>query len=371
MKYMTFSRLSDRLKDVFMDESTFEGFKNLRFDLNNKTAIKDNAGHTITNTEAEDQIRRVVFRILDLPEKNTRRDRVRALREHGTELFAIIEEEIDFKIARGFGSSMLFKTLVDRRDISKGDLIEFETKEDVYLTVSETADGHHDHTVQRLGKGRTFTPSTHAYNITVGTDLDMYLTGRASWVKLTDACASAMVRKVQDDILAAMVKACEMLPEQFKGTGELVPGLQKDKFDEIIENVSIANDDAPVVIIGTKMALKKITKLEDVEWATPEMKEALYKKGRLGYYEGNVLLIELPQRFSLHSLDKKVLDSKRLAFLPLAEDKPIKMVDVGETIIYEQTERGDRFDDTMKHEVTRIMGIGVQLGRYFGSWTIA
>lgn len=49
----------------------------------------------------------------------------------------------------------------------------------------------------------------------------------------------------------------------------------------------------------------------------------------------------------------------------------IKFVDVGETEIYEITDKGDRMDDTMKYEVQRSMGVGTQIGRYFGVWTLA
>ena len=37
----------------------------------------------------------------------------------------------------------------------------------------------------------------------------------------------------------------------------------------------------------------------------------------------------------------------------------------------EITEKGERMDDTMKYEVQRAMGIGTQIGQYFGQWTLA
>ena len=40
-------------------------------------------------------------------------------------------------------------------------------------------------------------------------------------------------------------------------------------------------------------------------------------------------------------------------------------------MMYEVNEKGARMDDTMKYEVQRSMGVGTQIGRYFGVWTLA
>ena len=49
------------------------------------------------------------------------------------------------------------------------------------------------------------------------------------------------------------------------------------------------------------------------------------------------------------------------------------MVDVGETLIEEITDRGttnSNIADIMKYEVQRELGVSTRIGRYFGSWTI-
>ena len=49
------------------------------------------------------------------------------------------------------------------------------------------------------------------------------------------------------------------------------------------------------------------------------------------------------------------------------------MIDVGETLIDEITERGEangRIDDIMKYEVQRELGVATRIGRFFGQWTI-
>lgn len=375
MKKLTFSELNARLQGIFETEDKFEGFKNLSFDLAHGHEIFDDEGNKVSTVDANAKVRNYVFNILGINEKSTKRDRKRAFKKYGTELFEVIEEVIDIKVEKGFRDSEFFNQFVEERNIKRGDSQEFWTDEEVILSVSRIAGDHHDFTLQRLGKGSSYTVTTSVFGIAVGADIDLYLAGRLDWSKFTDACAKAFVIKVQNEMYAEVMNAGEKLPAQFKGTGALDETV-KDEFDMLIEDVSIANGNCPVIILGTKAALKKITKLADIDWVTDEMKSQVANTGRLGYYEGT-LLMEIPQRFKLDAnfavkdADKRIVDSTKLFVLPQVEDKFVKFVDVGETEIYELTEIGDRMDDTMKYEVQRAMGIGTQFSRYFGMWQLA
>ena len=68
-----------------------------------------------------------------------------------------------------------------------------------------------------------------------------------------------------------MMNAGKKLPAQFKGNGALSNSV-KDKLDEILENVSIANDGAPVVILGTRTGLQQFNKLIEVDWISTTRK---------------------------------------------------------------------------------------------------
>lgn len=159
---------------------------------------------------------------------------------------------------------------------------------------------------------------------------------------------------------------------QFVGNGALTADT-KDAFDEIIENVGAING-TDVVIMGTKTALKKLNNLTDVDWRADSQKESIASTGRLGSYEGTTL-IEIPQRFAVNDLTKKLVDDKSLLIMPVTNDnKFVKVVDSGETEINEVTEKGEaggRYDNVRKYEEIRSFGVGVVLGRYFGAWTLA
>lgn len=378
MRKMLFSDLSMHVQTVFTNlcedgvtpEENYEGFKKLTYDLNhNPNEIYDEEGNKISKKDAEDAVRKFVFAIMGLTEHSTKRDRKRAMDKHGIELFEVMEEEIDIKVETGFRESEFFNNYVEQRNLSRGDSQEFWTNEKVILSVTKISGDHHDFTLQRLGSGESYTVTTSVYGIAVGADIDLYLAGRYDWAKLTDQCAAAFVRKVQNDIYAEMMNAGKKLPAQFQGTGALST-TTKDKLDTLLEDVSLANDGAQVVIMGTRTGLQQFQKLMDVDWITDDQKRDVATMGRLGYY-GPYTLVELPQRFALNDTTKKLLNPKTLFIMPQVEDKFIKFVDVGETEIYEVNEKGARMDDTMKYEVQRAMGVGVQIGRYFGVWTLA
>lgn len=375
---MNFADLSAHVQEVFSNlckdgvtpEENYEGFKKLTYDLNhNPNEMFDDEGNKITKRDAESAVRKFVYAIMGLNENSTKRDRKRAMNKHGIELFEVMEEEIDIKVETGFKESEFFNNYVETRNLSRGDSQEFWTDDKVVLSTTKIAGDHHDFTLQRLGSGESYTVTTSVYGIAVGADIDLYLAGRLDWSKFTDQCAAAFVRQIQNDIYAEMMNAGKKLPAQFQGTGAL-SNATKDKLDELLEDVSLANDGAQVVIMGTRTGLQQFQKLMDVDWITDDQKKDVATMGRLGYY-GPYTLVEIPQRFALNDTTKKLMDPKTLFIMPQVEDKFIKFVDVGETEIYEITDKGDRMDDTMKYEVQRAMGVGTQIGRYFGVWTLA
>ncbi len=378
MRKICFNDLSEYVQDVFAKlckdnvtpEENYEGFKKLTYELNhNPNNIFDEEGNRIPKKDAENAVRKFVYAIMGLKENSSKRDRHRAMKKHGQELFEILEDEIDIKVETGFKESEFFNNYVDSRNIAEGDSQEFWTNDNIVLSVVRVAGDHHDFTLQRLGSGESYTVAISTYGIAVGADIDMYLAGRYDWTKLTDMCAAAFVRRIQSDIYAEMLNAGKKLPSQFQGTGALSSGT-KDALDELLEDVSIANDGAQVVIMGTRTALQQFNKIIDVDWISDDQKRDVATMGRLGYY-GPYALVELPQRFASNDTTTKLIDPKTLFIMPQVEDKFIKFVDVGETEILEVTDKGDRMDDTMKYEVQRSMGAGVQLGRYFGTWTLA
>ena len=366
---------SAHIMSVFSaNETSYDEIKNLMTDLAYGREMFDAEGNKISKAEAEAKLRELNMAMFGLSEGYTHRDLKRATRDHIREWFDVVEEVVDQYITYGFAESEWFNTLVDYKNIALGQENVFVVKKDIILDVAKVGVSHHDHILQRYKPSETFTIPMDRYAVAVGADINKYMAGQEDWATLVAAIGKAFMIKIQLMVFAQVDNAASKLPVQtgFVDTGKLDANA-KEYFDAIIENVSAANGGVNVAIFGTKTALKKITALADVDWAAASQKEAIAMTGRLGFYEGT-LLVETPQRFADDTMTTKLLNDNKLYFMPMdVDNKIIAMIDQGETEIDEITEKGEangRIDDLMKYEAQRTLGVGTKIGRYFGQWTI-
>ena len=224
--------------------------------------------------------------------------------------------------------------------------------------------------MQKLTEGQSFNVGTSNYAMKVGMDIDVYLLGRKDWTELVDKIAEGFQFQIQNDLFAAVYNAGSKLPtpEQFIVEAEMIAD-NKARFDELLSDVSMANGNCEVVIMGLKTDLKKLTNFADINWITEDQKKDVAAMGRLGSYEGTDM-VEIPQRFAKNDVTKKLIPAGKLFIMPKVENKFAKFVDVGETEILEVSEKGARRDDLMTYEVQREMGLDVILSKYHGEWKI-
>lgn len=367
MNKMNFSA---HVLNVFDEMKTsYEEVKNLMFDL-----YKDELDDGISKREAEDKLREVSLRIFGLTKDSSRKERERAYRDHARQYFDVIEEVTDWTVSTGLKENEWFNALVNYRNLKEGDTNLFVNEhEEVILSIARMGKRHHDTMLQRLPENTTYSVETDVYGAAVGADIDRYLIGQEDWTKLVDAITKAFVVKIQELIFAEILEAPKKLPAQseFVQTGALNTTNRK-KFNKILQNVSVANDNADVVIMGTMVALQELENLIDVKWVADSQKEDIAKMGRLGNY-GRYTLVEIPQRFARNDVTKSMYKDDTLFVFATGDNKLVDMVDVGETLIEEITDRGtanSNIADIMKYEVQRELGVSTRIGRYFGLWTI-
>ena len=369
---MNFS--TENLARVFAEDGKYEGFRRLASDLvrGNQLYDYDDAGNkvSVSKREANGAVRRVFMEVCGLTEDDLRSNkrRKRAEEQHKYEIYEIIEEDIEFKVQEGFQDSEWFNRLVDQRNVALGDANEFVSNENQYFVVTEVSGDNHDITMQQLMPGQSYMVKTTAHAVKIGKDIDLVILGRVAYSDWIQKISDAFVQDTQKRVFDAVYGAEEKLPtgDTFKKTGTL-SSTTKDSFDELLENVSAANN-AEVLICGTKTALKKLNSLADINWISDGQKDAVATMGRLSDYEGTEL-VEAPQRFKVGTFEKMLPNNKLLVFAR-TDDKFVKFVDEGETEISEITEKADLQDDFETYEVQRRYGVGTVLGQYFGVWTI-
>ena len=361
---------SEHVNNVFSNMgTTYDEIKNLMFDL-----YRDELGEGVTRREAEETLRDMSRQVFGLDAKASKRELIRAKRDHGREYFDIIEEVVDFTVTTGLRDNEWFNVLVNYRNLAEGDDNLFVTEpNETILSIARMGKRHHDSILQRLPGNKTYQVETDLYGAAVGASIDRYVLGLEDWTKLIDSITRAFVIKIQDLIFAEVMGAAAKLPVQtgFVETGALDETNRK-KFNRVLQNVSVANNNAPVVIFGTMVGLQELENLIKVNWIADSQKEDVATMGRLGNY-GRYQLVEIPQRFARNDVTQDIYDDNKLFFFATGDDKLVDFVDVGETMITEVTERGiaqGRIDDIQSYEVQREFGVGTRIGRYFGQWTI-
>ena len=365
---------SDQELSIFAKHNTNEdAIKNLMFDLSRGNEIIDDEGKVVSKAEANDKLRAFALEFCGLEKGFTQREFKRAYREGKIRrFFDLIEEIVDTELNVGYRESEWFNKLVDYRNIADGDAIEFKVEdENIILSIAVVGKSHHDYILQRPTLGSSYTLPMVRYGAAVGLDINRYLVGQEDFAKLIAMLVKSIMVKNQGIIYGAIANAVANIrvTAGFVNTGAL-SAATKDDFDEIVDNVRSLYGSA--VILGTKNALRKITALANVQWASDAQKDSVAAIGRLASYEGTDL-VEVEQRFADKTLTTKLMDDTKLYILPSDDYKLIEFVTRGETELDEITEKGEehgRIDDIGKYEVQYEQGIAVKANRQFGVWTI-
>ena len=360
-------------KKIFNEDSLYATFESLNYEYEDmKQLMIDTARGTqeVSKREAEAEIRNMMFSVLELDPANLENKKLykRAMKKNKNRMFEVIEDVVDDMLANGWSEDPFMMQYVEMKNLADGDKNEFWAEEETTLAVAKVSGDHHDVLVQRLGEGQSYSIKTSTYGAAVGTDLRLFLAGRRDWAALINAIYKAFDKKIKDTIYAEVMNVGAKLPVSSMFNKALpLDAANKEEFDQLLSDVSAANDNCEVIILGAATALKKLGKLTDIDWVSDKAKDALHETGRLGLYEGTSL-IEIPQRLARKggSLER-MIDTNKLLVLPVSMDKFIKMVNVGDAEILEITEQGARMDDSMKFEYQQTFGVGTQVGKYFGS----
>ena len=184
----------------------------------------------------------------------------------------------------------------------------YNEHEEVILSIARMGKRHHDTMLQRLPEGSSYSVETDLYGAAVGAEIDRYMLGHDNWTKMIDAITKAFVVMTQDLIFTEIMNAPAKLPVQtgFVDAGALTEATRK-KFNKILQNVSVANDNADVIIMGTMVGLQELENLVKVDWIADSQKESVASMGRLGNY-GRYQLVEIPQRFAKNDVTKDMYD---------------------------------------------------------------
>ena len=366
-KFMTFDA---HTREVFEnDETKFANFSKLLLD-----AASGDYEEGITAKEANEKIVSMFRKVIGLDEKANKIEVRKAIRRNQAALFAIIEEVVEDLLVSGWQNNEFYQEYCDIKNLALGDENLFTTTDNTILTVSRIADGHWDIDRQRLGAGRSYSVETATYGLAVYSEYERLLVGAEDFATFVTKLYEAVDRFVNESIYQAFKDAAEQLPGGAGGAGQWVKTgaldlTAKDKFMTLIEDVQMATG-SEVVIMGTKVALSKLEGMQDINWVSNDMKVSRNTTGRIGFFEG-IRLVELKQGFKLHDTTARLIDDKQLFIMPMADNKFIKVVNVGDPEMKQTADMVSNQDQTYEYKYVFRMGVGVQIGLLFGVWNIA
>jgi len=154
--------MTDRIRAIFSKEDGADlgAFNDLLTNLGSGKVCYNSKNEEVSKEKANDEIRKVMFEVLEIPEGTKGPALRKAIRRHQNEVFEVIEVTLQDMINTGWGSNPFFNEYVERKSLAFGDTNEFVTEDKTILSVSELAGGHWNIVRQRLGAGDTFSVKT-------------------------------------------------------------------------------------------------------------------------------------------------------------------------------------------------------------------
>ena len=166
---------------------------------------------------------------------------------------------------------------VEAKNLAMGDKNEFYVDDDSILSVMEVSGNHHDIIRQRLGAGTTTSVATKWIGIKIYSEFERVMTGADDWAKFVQKVYEAYDHYIKQTIYDTMAGYTNSIPSLYKKTGTVT----KENLDALCDAVAIATG-LPVMIMGTRTALSKVTALQNATYVSDSMKEEHYRTGFLG-----------------------------------------------------------------------------------------
>lgn len=283
------------------------------------------------------------------------------LRRHKFEIFELIEVSLDAKID-DFARTSGLEDLVEYRNIALGDANLFTTPDNTYFKVSMIAEGTKNLRRQRLRDGEEFMVNTNPHGVKIYEEFMRFMTGRIDWAMMIDKVAVSFVKYINEMISNAftgyIAENQAGTPYSINSSGD-VPTEQE--ILEVAEHIrSEVGED--VKIYGTRLALNKlgVSKESDTDNRDRNL------TGFYGYIAG-IEAIAIDQ-YHKAGTTEFALSNDEIYLLPETQDKMIKVVNEGESEVWEE-QAGHRQDLQLEYTLINRFGVAIVPSSVFGQIT--
>lgn len=279
----------------------------------------------------------------------------------GTPLFQFVEVIIPEVVHEGLQNDEFFFNLVDYRNVALGDDIDFWTEDKSEFIVADTSYGITGIRRQRLGEKSKYNVETTLKIVKVYEELKRLLARRTDFNTFIAKVSKAMKDKLMSDTYTAF-NGVTATTDGLNSAYVLTGSYSEDALLDVIGHVEAANE-AVATILGTKKALRKVT----TAVVSDEAKSDLYNMGFYGKFNGTNM-IWIPQRHKVGT-DEFLLDDNKI-YVIAGDDKPIKVVNVGEGIL-SANDPLQAHDMTQNYLYGQEFGVGVKFNTKMGFVRVA
>ena len=325
----------------------------LALDINKGVNTFSLEDHTYSAQEAEDVLRKA---LIDA-NGGSAEFNYKALRRNKVDIFEIIEELIPQIINSGLEGNEFWVNNVDYKNIALGDKNEFFVEDDADFVVSIIADGIATPRRQRLTGGTRVPVETSVHAIRIYEEFSRFMSGRIDWNALCTKVAESFQKAIWNDIYTAFSLA--VAGSAYNDTTDPGSGtygsIDEDDVITMINHVEAATGKT-ARIIGTQAALKALSAATTANFIGADAKADIYNQGFFGKFYGTDCYL-LKQVHAAGSTDTFALSDKCF-YVIASDDKFIKFVDEGETII-DDRDWTENADMTIEYRMFQRWGVGV------------
>ena len=198
-------------------------------------------------------------------------------------------------------------------------------------------------------------------------EFERLLTGVENFATFATKITEAIDRYINQALYEAMITIGDTLGTQWYKTSA-IDDSTKETLRTLCMDVSMATG-KEVVIMGTRAALGSVYDLNNVEWASGDMKNEKYTTGKFGFWDG-IRLVELKQSFKLNDTTQYAVANDVLFVMPVDAEPMLKLVYEGDTQMYSVQDAGTNMDMTYTQELQMKLGVAVITNQKFGIWKI-
>ena len=313
--------------------------------------------------EREQAIREKIFEVLEISEYDKKSFR-KAMRKHKVEVFEIIEEIIDNVLVNGeYQRDAFYNQFVEVRNLALGDENLFYIEGEKKLEVAEFSGSHWDLKRERFDVGESFKVGMKDYGVKVYEYAERIAAGRVDYAKIVAEIAKAVDRKLAELAQATFVKAIDKMPAVFKVSGSQ----DEEEIIEAAQHVEAANGQKPI-LVGTKLAIRKLQGVTDVAMYSSNMKDAVNGDAILPVWRGYACM-EVAQGHKMGSFEFTMPNDK--VYIIAGDEKPVKLVLEGDTEVKEVADEFTNADGSVEQTVRFKAGVAVAYGGVIGQITLA